>query len=113
MPIYEYECENCKRRFEIMQKMSDPPLVECEECKGKLHKLISSPGLSFKGTGWYVTDYSRKNDVPKKETNDAAKKDVKTDGAPTKTEASKSDTSKKETPKKETPPPASKPSSSE
>lgn len=62
MPIYEYECEACKKRFEVIQKMSDPPLAVCSECSGKLHKLVSSPaGLQFKGSGWYVTDYAKKN----------------------------------------------------
>lgn len=62
LPIYEYECEGCKKRFEVLQKMSDPPLATCSACSGKLHKLVSSPaGLLFKGSGWYVTDYAKKN----------------------------------------------------
>ena len=62
LPVYEYECEKCKKRFELLQKMADPPLAECPDCKGRTHKIISSPsGLLFKGSGWYVTDYGRKN----------------------------------------------------
>jgi len=61
LPIYEYECEACKKRFEVIQKMSDAPLAACSACSGKLHKLVSSPaGLLFKGSGWYVNDYAKK-----------------------------------------------------
>ncbi|MBI1999910.1 MAG: zinc ribbon domain-containing protein [candidate division NC10 bacterium] len=58
MPIYEYECERCHHRFEIMQKFSDRPLKKCEKCGGPVQKLLSAPGLVFKGSGWYVTDYA-------------------------------------------------------
>ena len=60
MPIYEYECRKCKQRHEIMQKMSDEPLTTCEGCGGELYRVISPSGLSFKGAGWYLTDYARK-----------------------------------------------------
>jgi len=59
MPIYEYRCENCETVIEKRQKFSDPPLTTCEACGGPLQRLISAPGLQFKGTGWYVTDYAR------------------------------------------------------
>ncbi len=58
MPIYEYRCTKCGHTFERMQKFSDPPVTKCPECKGKVEKLLSPPGLLFKGSGWYVTDYS-------------------------------------------------------
>lgn len=58
MPIYEYECERCHHRFEIMQKFSDRPLKKCEKCGGPVQKVLSAPGLVFKGSGWYVTDYA-------------------------------------------------------
>ena len=61
MPLYEYECENCGHRFEAIQKFSDPPLTECPKCKGPVRKLFSSPAIQFKGSGWYITDYARKN----------------------------------------------------
>jgi len=60
LPIYEYECESCHERIEVMQKVNDPPLKKCERCGGKLNKVISAPGIQFKGSGWYVTDYSSK-----------------------------------------------------
>jgi putative FmdB family regulatory protein len=63
MPLYEYECESCGSRLEhIHQKFSDPPLEECPKCGGKLRKLISSPAIQFKGSGWYITDYARKGE---------------------------------------------------
>jgi putative FmdB family regulatory protein len=58
MPIYEYECQKCKTRSEVFQKISDKPLKKCRECGGRLEKLWSPTGFQFKGSGWYVTDYA-------------------------------------------------------
>ena len=58
MPIYEYECETCHDRFEVMQKFSEKPRKKCVKCGGPIHKILSAPALVFKGTGWYVTDYA-------------------------------------------------------
>ena len=66
MPIYEYGCE-AGHRFEVTQKVSDPPLTKCQVCARPVSKVISAPALSFKGTGWYVTDYSSKLKPPEKE----------------------------------------------
>lgn len=60
MPLYEYECKKCGALMERIQKFSDPPLTTCEQCGGKLERLVSSPAIQFKGSGWYVTDYARK-----------------------------------------------------
>jgi putative FmdB family regulatory protein len=62
MPLYEYECEACRRRFEIIRKFSDPPVERCEVCGGAVRKLLSSPAIQFKGSGWYITDYARKSE---------------------------------------------------
>ncbi len=70
MPIYEYECTKCGRITEAMQKFSDPPLVKCIYCHGKLRKLISMSTFHLKGTGWYVTDYARNKGISKKGTGD-------------------------------------------
>jgi putative FmdB family regulatory protein len=59
MPIYEYECTACGRIEEVLQKVSDRPLVKCSQCAGKMHKLISQSSFHLKGTGWYVTDYAK------------------------------------------------------
>ena len=70
MPIYEYQCEGCADRFEVKQSMKDPPLTTCPQCGKRVQRLISSPAILFKGSGWYVTDYSEKmkpssgSDVP-------------------------------------------------
>jgi len=61
MPLYEYECDACHQRFERIQKFSDPPADVCAKCgKGPVRRLVSSPAIQFKGSGWYVTDYARK-----------------------------------------------------
>jgi putative FmdB family regulatory protein len=61
MPLYEYQCDACGHRFEIIQKFSDGPPDSCPKCgKGPLQRQQSSPAFQFKGTGWYVTDYAGK-----------------------------------------------------
>ena len=60
MPLYEYECTKCGHRFEVIQKFSDRPRSQCPKCKGSLRKLLSAPAIQFKGSGWYVTDYGKK-----------------------------------------------------
>ncbi|MFB3923845.1 MAG: FmdB family zinc ribbon protein [Terriglobia bacterium] len=64
MPLYEYRCRKCGARIERIQKFTDPPLETCESCGGELERLISSPAIQFKGSGWYVTDYARKSSTP-------------------------------------------------
>jgi putative FmdB family regulatory protein len=59
MPLYEYQCDACGHRFEVIQKFSDPPLAACDKCGGAVRKLLSSPAIQFKGSGWYITDYAR------------------------------------------------------
>lgn len=56
MPTYEYECTSCHRRLDVVQRFSDAPLTTCEECGGDLKKVISAPGIVFKGGGFYKTD---------------------------------------------------------
>lgn len=61
MPLYEYECDACGQRFEVIRKFSESNLSECTLCgKGPVRRLMSSPAIQFKGTGWYITDYSSK-----------------------------------------------------
>jgi putative FmdB family regulatory protein len=57
MPIYEYECLQCGKRTEWLQRMSDGPLAACPQCGGEVRKLISAPSFQFKGSGFYKTDY--------------------------------------------------------
>lgn len=93
MPLYEYECDACRHRFEKIQKFSDPPVETCPVCGGTVHKLMSSPAIQFKGSGWYITDYARKDAQAgaKSDKPEAASGDGKADGkseskAETKTE---------------------------
>jgi putative FmdB family regulatory protein len=61
MPIYEYQCDACGHRFERIQKFSDPPVDVCPDCgKPQVRKLLSSPAIQFKGSGFYITDYASK-----------------------------------------------------
>jgi putative FmdB family regulatory protein len=61
MPLYEYRCAACGKQFELIQKFSDPAPDQCPKCgKGPAERLMSSPAIQFKGTGWYITDYAKK-----------------------------------------------------
>jgi putative FmdB family regulatory protein len=60
MPLYEYECDACGHRFERIQKFADAPVERCPKCDGDVRKLLSSPAIQFKGSGWYITDYAKK-----------------------------------------------------
>lgn len=85
MPIYEYQCQECSRRLEALQRVSEPPLTTCPECGGELKKLLSAPAFQFKGEGWYVTDYARKGKEGGKEAGEKAgegKADGKAAGEP-------------------------------
>jgi putative FmdB family regulatory protein len=64
MPLYEYLCDDCGRRFELIRKFSDPPLEKCPHCGGTVRKLFSSPAIQFKGSGFYITDYAKKDQTP-------------------------------------------------
>ena len=101
MPLYEYQCDACGHRFEHIQKFSDPLLTVCPECGDAIRKLVSSPAIQFKGTGWYVTDYAKKgtgdtaaSEVEKSSDGKDAKSD-KTDKTKSGDSTSSSDSSKK------------------
>jgi putative FmdB family regulatory protein len=89
MPLYEYQCGACGHRFEVIQKFSDPPLEKCPKCGGALSKLQSAPAFQFKGSGWYVTDYAKKDSAAGKEAKPRDGKEAKSDSkTETKTESS-------------------------
>ena len=81
MPLYEYECTACGHRFERIQKFSDPPIEACPSC-GQPHvqKLLSSPAIQFKGTGWYITDYAKSGKESPKESGKESQKESKESG---------------------------------
>jgi putative FmdB family regulatory protein len=88
MPLYEYECESCGHRFERIQKFSDPLVETCPTCGGPVRKLLSSPAIQFKGSGWYITDYAKKSgDGGGKDKTDTAKQG-KADAKPSDSSAS-------------------------
>jgi putative FmdB family regulatory protein len=72
MPLYEYQCEKCAHRFEVIQKFSDAPIDVCPKCGGPVVKLLSSPAIQFKGSGWYITDYARQGSRDSKDSKDHA-----------------------------------------
>ena len=58
MPIYGYVCKSCGHRFDVLQKISDDPLVHCPDCgEPQLQKELSAPKFRLKGQGWYETDF--------------------------------------------------------
>jgi putative FmdB family regulatory protein len=99
MPLYEYECDACGGRFEVIQKFSETTET-CRRCgKGPVRRLMSSPAIQFKGSGWYITDYAQKgksggessgSDAPAEKKSDSTKADTstKSDAATSSTSAS-------------------------
>ena len=88
MPLYEYECAK-DGRFELIRKFSDPPVSVCPTCGHKVEKLFSSPAFQFKGTGWYVTDYAKKDNGSSKESKEAKEsKESSKDSAPSESSSS-------------------------
>jgi putative FmdB family regulatory protein len=59
VPIYEYKCEN-GHVFDVIQRMIDEPLTECQECGAPAVRVLHSPAVHFKGSGFYNTDYGKK-----------------------------------------------------
>jgi len=109
MPLYEYQCEACKRRFEVIRKFSDPELEVCTLCgKGPVQRLMSSPAIQFKGSGWYITDYSQKGKAGGESSRAGGEP-----SSPSSPSDSKSGSSDSTTAKTDTPAPAAKPASSD
>ncbi len=90
MPLYEYQCEHCNEKFEVMQKFADEPLTAHERCGGgPVRRLISVPSFSFKGSGWYVNDYGKGK---------SPGKDPSSSSSPTDSPAKSSETTKESKP---------------
>ena len=104
MPFYEYECQSCKFYTEVMQKISDPPLVKCPSCgKRTLIKLVSAPVFRLKGSGWYETDFKsdkegKRNLAVEREEAKPAAEESKTEAKAPAAEAAKTTESKPPTP---------------
>lgn len=97
MPLYEYQCDACSHKFEKIQKFSDPLESTCPKCGGPVHKLMSSPAIQFKGSGFYITDYAKKDHVASAKADKAESSKGETSGKSEKSEkgdkAQKSDKS--------------------
>jgi len=89
MPLYEYECDACAHRFERIQKYSDPLVDTCPKCGGHVRKLLSSPAIQFKGSGFYINDYAKSSSS----SSDAGKGGSKSDTKPSDSSTSSSDSS--------------------
>ena len=94
MPIYEYRCSTCGFQKEYLQKVSDPRLSVCPECRREtFDKMLTAAGFQLKGGGWYATDFKNsggkpaaksadKNGVGAKETAGESKSETKADAPP-------------------------------
>ena len=105
MPLYEYLCDACGHRFEVIRKFSDVPIDKCPSCGGSVHKLQSAPAIQFKGSGFYITDYPKSEHVTAAKADsgssdakgdagkDKADKDAKADKTETAAKGGKADAS--------------------
>lgn len=99
MPTYEYRCQHCQYEFEAFQSISSAPIDTCPRChqKAVTRKISGGSGLIFKGSGFYITDYSRKSkNLPKEKVEPAAvssadKSKVETTSKPSKSASNKSE----------------------
>ncbi len=78
MPLYEYECQKCRRHTDKIEPVNGPHLKKCPHCGGKVESVITAPAIKFKGSGWYVTDYAGKTalgETPEKSDTGKSEKD--------------------------------------
>ena len=92
MPIYEYVCQSCQHQFEVKQKFSDDPISSCVRCGKAVTKIISAPAIMFKGSGWYVTEYSDKLKAPGQSDSDSAQSGKSNNGKSDQTAPANSET---------------------
>ncbi len=79
MPIYEYRCDSCGFQKEFIQRMSDPRLTDCPECKKPtFSKMVTAAGFQLKGGGWYVTDFKGSGSAPSTSTSSSTESKTKT-----------------------------------
>jgi len=101
LPIYEYQCTECGKIFEIFQSFKDEPLKKCSFCSGKVTKLISNCSFQLKGTGWYLTDYGRKDGTSTASSKKEGEKKSDESKAADTTASTKEEPAKQESAKKE------------
>jgi putative FmdB family regulatory protein len=99
VPLYEFECEKCRRRFEKIQSYSAPDPDKCPHCgDGPITRRLNAPAAHFKGSGWYATDYPKAGGSKSKPDGSEAISGTKTDSVKTETKSE----AKSEAPKTET-----------
>jgi putative FmdB family regulatory protein len=86
VPTYVYACRGCDERLEIVQKMSDDPLSECEKCGGSLRRVLFPPAVVYKGSGFYTTDYKNGGRKAAESTGGSGASDSSENGAAAKPE---------------------------
>jgi putative FmdB family regulatory protein len=93
MPIYGYVCKNCEHTLDVLQKISDDPLVDCPECgEPQLKRQLSAPRFRLKGSGWYETDFKKDKQRNLHGEKEAATKDAaKTEDKPAAESSAKAD----------------------
>ena len=91
MPLYEYQCEKCGARVEVIQRVSDKPYSHCPKCGGDMRKLFSAPAIQFKGSGFYKTDYASSKPSDSKDSGEGSKSDTKSESKSDTKSESKSD----------------------
>ena len=103
MPIYEYQCNNCNHKIEVLQKISDDPLAQCPSChQQKLKKLVSAASFRLKGSGWYETDFKTGGKKQLAESDSAADSNADSDKSKSDTSVAKSEPVKSDTTEKKT-----------
>ncbi|MGQ0666485.1 MAG: FmdB family zinc ribbon protein [Nitrospiraceae bacterium] len=115
MPTYEYLCQDCSYRFELKQSINDDPVATCAQCGKSVSRIISAPAIMFKGSGWYVTDYSEKMKPPTGESPGPTadpKKETTADAGTTPAAPAAANSATASTPSGSTPSSGSSPSSS-
>ena len=97
MPIYEYECVSCNHRFELKQGFDAEPTESCPRCQGFSRRLFHAPVVIYKGSGFYTTDYARKDQPSDNGSSGSSETTSDSDGAtPTKDKETSTETSSKE-----------------
>jgi putative FmdB family regulatory protein len=83
LPLYPYRCTQCGHRFEKIQSFQAAPEKTCPQCGGPVERVLTAPGLQFKGAGWYVNDYAPKSSGSSADSvSSETKKDAKTESKP-------------------------------
>lgn len=115
MPTYGYRCPD-NHTFERLQKITDPPITECEVCGKPVKKILYPVGISFKGSGFYVNDYAPSGETAKRKSDSeptATATETKTDAKPETKSETKTETKTESAPASPAPATSTAPTKSE